>query len=435
MSQEQLSPAFTLKEKIYCAKCGEKLVCASTRMIEMFICPACYGIQDKSAQPIYEKIKITVPRRLTKLKLGDHGTYKGKAFQIIGIANKREDSYYSSEWWEMTAQWVDGELFFISVWNGHYTFLEQVDFKDVTFNETEYKLAARYKDKQFSFFSKYGYKTQFANGAFPYDVIDVSKSECFDYIAPPLQLSIEKDKNGEMSAFLGEYLTPKEVSKIFERPALAVYDRNGVAPAQPFYWGLNVTTFNRISAVFLIMFTLLTVMLNWDSTSHIMYQKRLALNDSLTSREIVSNSFELKEKLTPYFLSFEGYAAVNNNWTEIQTSLINENTGIEKELAVGIEYYSGVDNGYSWSEGSTLSTVYLSGVEPGKYHLKTKFLKPIGIGDYEVRLTVRTDSPWSWNFRVLIIPFGILWILLNILSRQFERMRSGEIDSLFESSE
>jgi Domain of unknown function (DUF4178) len=421
------------RDKLKCNQCDFTIDCVTTRHFEMFICPKCRKIQDKLGNQVYEKINIPELRKKPRIDIGFKGVYKGRSFNVIGNALKNEKSYYSSKWNELTLQYDDdGSIFYLSFWNGHYTFLEPIDVKQLSFSVKEYKHSIAFESDEFEFYSRYSYTTNYAFGAFTYDIVDVKKIVCYDYINPPYQLSIETDKDNNVIAFLGEYVTPKAASKIFNDANLAIYDREGVAPAQPFYGGLNVKWFNRIGISFIILFTLINIFIEGSVTPVTLLNKTFEFSDSSKIDNYISRSFVLDKQLTPYFIEFNGQCLVENNWVEVQMSLINENTGVEKELALGIEHYSGVDNGYSWSEGSYTSSAYLSSIDPGKYHLKVKIIQPDSFGSNHLDLEVKTSSPWDWNLLLLIIPFGIFIIIINILNRQFERMRSGEIDSLFE---
>ncbi len=423
----------TYRDQLKCNQCEYTIPCVTSRQIEMFICPRCRKIQDRLGNQIYEKINIPELRKKSRVDIGSKGIYKGRSFNVIGNALKYEKSPYVAKWNELTLQYDDdGSIFYMSFWNGHYTFLEPIDAKQLTFTEKDYKHSINFESHEFELHSRYSYSTNYAFGGFTYDVVDVKKIVCYDYIDPPYQLSIETDKDKNIVAFLGEYVTPKAAAKIFNNANLAIFDREGVAPAQPFYGGLNVKWFNRIGISFIILFTLINIFIEGSKTPITLLNKTFDFSDSSKIENYVSKSFVLDQKLTPYFIEFNGQCLVENNWIEVQMSLINENTGVEKELALGIEHYSGVDNGYSWSEGSYNSTAYLSSIDPGKYHIKLKIIQPDNIGSNYLDLSVKTSSPWDWNLLLLIIPFGIFIIIINIFNRQFERMRSGEIDSLFE---
>src|SRR5205085_4584400 len=54
-----------------------------------------------------------------------------------------------------------------------------------------------------------------------------------------------------------------------------------------------------------------------------------------------------------------GSANVDNNWVYVAGDLINEETGLVQEFELPIEYYYGVEDGESWSEGDREQTAYL----------------------------------------------------------------------------
>jgi hypothetical protein len=62
-------------------------------------------------------------------------------------------------------------------------------------------------------------------------------------------------------------------------------------------------------------------------------------------------------------------ANVDNSWVDIQGDVINNETNESQGFAVPIEYYHGVDEGESWSEGKTGDNAYLSAMPAGTYIL------------------------------------------------------------------
>ena len=59
-----------------------------------------------------------------------------------------------------------------------------------------------------------------------------------------------------------------------------------------------------------------------------------------------------------------------NFWLGIDGDLVDEQSGVVQEFSLPIEYYAGVSEGESWSEGSRDASVYLSALPAGKYMLR-----------------------------------------------------------------
>lgn len=58
---------------------------------------------------------------------------------------------------------------------------------------------------------------------------------------------------------------------------------------------------------------------------------------------------------------------LSNSWVAASCALVNETTGEVFEAELGLEYYSGVEGGESWSEGSHTASTLFAGVPGGSY--------------------------------------------------------------------
>ena len=61
---------------------------------------------------------------------------------------------------------------------------------------------------------------------------------------------------------------------------------------------------------------------------------------------------------------------VNNSWAYVDGHLYNEKTGVVIPFGVEMSYYHGVSGGESWSEGSPISSVFLSAIPAGTYSVR-----------------------------------------------------------------
>ena len=79
-----------------------------------------------------------------------------------------------------------------------------------------------------------------------------------------------------------------------------------------------------------------------------------------------SEPFELKGRKN---IVITAAASVDNSWVEIEGDLINQATDESEAFSLPVEYYSGVEDGESWSEGNRSPDVYLSARPAGTYIL------------------------------------------------------------------
>ena len=102
---------------------------------------------------------------------------------------------------------------------------------------------------------------------------------------------------------------------------------------------------------------------------------------------LVTPAFELDGRAST--VRVETATNLNNQWMGVGYALINDETGQTFEFTQELSYYYGVEDGESWSEGSTANSVTLPRVPPGRYFLR---IEPEG---------ERTGKPVSYSVKVI----------------------------------
>lgn len=402
--------------------------------LQTFACPNCGKIHDRLYFDKYLKIPNQNATFLKYFKIGTVGTFEGVKYTVIGQAHKHVAYRYADKWDEILLLSETGEISFLNCSYGNYTWLKEdhtIPAQEILSNiETVF----RFRDRDYDFLQGYNYVSEYCVGEFHYDVIDVKNIKCSDYISPPYIISIEKDeKNKRISTFSGRHMTRKQVSAMFNDYRIESQEKEGIGIAQPVLGGINVRTFNKMCLA-LIGFVILASIL-WSTTKsyrQIFHMNIPVAGTSSPTEDFVSKSFYIDSNATGNYLEFNTTASLSNEWIETALTLVNEATGEEREFGVVSEYYSGVDNGYSWAEGSNMGTVGVSSVPGGKYHVKAKVYSSV-TSPKNLYLEARYASIEVWNTCILIFPLLGLMIVINLLKRRYELMRKGEIDNLFES--
>mgnify|MGYP000258125807 CR=1 FL=1 len=131
------------------------------------------------------------------------------------------------------------------------------------------------------------------------------------------------------------------------------------------------------------------------------------------SAAFVTPAFELKGR--PSSVSIDIASDVDNDWAYFALTLINDSTGISREVGKQVSYYYGRDSDGSWSEGSRKGSVRLSSVPGGRYFLR---VGPEG-GEpskppVHYTITVKRDTPsfgfYALAFFALTLPAILAWI-------------------------
>jgi hypothetical protein len=214
-----------------------------------------------------------------------------------------------------------------------------------------------------------------------------------DYIAPPLILSKETTDT-ELTWSIGEYIEPEVVWSSFQLKTL-VPARIGIAPNQPSpfrersaaIWRTWVVLF--LTAVFVqILFLLL-------SNNKVVYDNAFAFHQTDAEKARVTEIFDVPGR--PSNVVIQSRANLSNNWLFLNMALINEETGTAYDFGRELSYYSGVEGGEAWSEGSLRDEVILPEVPGGRYYLRIEPDSEARDINYSIR--VYRDVPrWSYFF-------------------------------------
>jgi hypothetical protein len=247
-----------------------------------------------------------------------------------------------------------------------------------------------------------------------------------DYVAPPKMLSLEATGN-EMNWSLGTYMTNAEVEKAFGVSDLP--KPWSVAPNQPFTgrfyytWGFLPLLFLFIVAIFLLPFRGLT--------STVLSQQVILppMANSTAPQTVFSQPFDIRGNRN---VRISASAPVSNAWADLDVDLINDQSQEVESINIPIEYYSGVEDGESWSEGGQDQDATLSSLPDGKYTLRVEGTWQNWQQQMPVTVKVEQNVNRGVNFCcafvvLLIIPLVNLFRKISFESRRWK-------DSMFGSS-
>lgn len=431
-----LESCFTVNEHgnaFKCSKCGTVSKLYIRQKLQVFACPNCGKVHSKDNYEKYLKVPNQNAVYLKYFKIGTVGTYEGIKYTVIGQANKRNAARYSDIWDEILLLSETGEISFLNCSYGNYTWVKEnytVPAQQILSN---IESTVNFEGRDYDFFQGYNYVSRYCIGEFHYDLIDVKKIQCSDYISPPYLIAIEKHENGRIDTYAGKHMTRKQISVMFNDYRIESQETEGIGIAQPVLGGINVRIFNKVCFAMIILISAISIF--WaQSKSYrpIIKEDILVSGTASPSPDFVSKSFYIDSSSTDNYLEFTTTASLTNEWIEAALTLVNEATGDEREFGVISEYYYGNDGGYAWSEGSNIGTVGLSSVPGGKYHLKAKIYSST-TEDKILLLEANYGGIETWNTLILVIPLLGLLIIINLLKHRYELMRKGDIDNLFES--
>jgi hypothetical protein len=125
--------------------------------------------------------------------------------------------------------------------------------------------------------------------------------------------------------------------------------------------------------------------------------------------------------------AFRGHQEVNNSWIYVAGDFINDDTGLVQTFELPVEYYYGVEDGESWSEGSQSASTLLSALPAGKYTLRLEAQWGPQFAD-PANITIKVDQGHTsvFNFLATLIAISIIPAGIAFWQFKFERRRWSE---------
>jgi len=401
---------------ITCPHCGFANNLRGRAMTIALTCQSCHiyfrvGAWDKATVEFQHVEPQEIP-------IGAKGRIEGVLYEVMGFVVKEEGKYHY--------RWREYMLFnpfqgyaFLSEYNGHWNFVWPIE-NSLHPRGTEFK----YKDSSYRLYQKYTAQVVYARGEFFFDVVDITASTVnHEYIAPPSLVALEQSEDSVLWCE-GEYLSRKEVAAIFSMPKNQLPSVSGIGYTQPFGTSFSDQALILLTAFLLLFLLLIQVVFNNTDDDKVVFQADFSKASLNNQKMLVTPSFELKDGTKS--LEVNIYAPLSNDWFFGEFSLINENTETEYNFTKDIEYYSGYEDGYSWTEGSRTGDAFLSRIPSGKYHINIYPEFSGTNGSFTV--TVRRGAPMYSNFFVTSIAMAIFPVFYFIRRRYREQKRWSDSD-------
>ena len=375
-----------------------------TRNVSCENCHTLYNISNGSLELIKSQGEHKKP--LPDLPIGSFGTIEKIKYEVIGFSLKEEVNQYHARWKEYVLYNRIHGFSFLSEYKGHWVFLKEMKLPPVIgrFNDHDFSFGS----KHFQLYNAYKYKVIFSSGEHPYDLETAEKYYNREYISPPIVLTSES-KDTETNWFKGRYVDDvNELAQFtfsFGKP-----QKIGIGSLETtgFY---DKSKYFKLTLFFAALFLGIHLLLSAGKENRIILEQSFFFADSVNKKTIIDSSFTFGKANSNLKIEFS--APLVDSWLELSGSLINKETGEEFSFSKGLEYYSGVEDGSNWSEGSQDETTFLSGIPGGNYVLHIDADRDSGaiikFSNVNLKLTydVRTDR----NFW---FPIGILLLIAII---------------------
>jgi Zn finger protein HypA/HybF involved in hydrogenase expression len=409
-----------------CPNCGGPINLQVPDKSERVTCPNCDSLLDvnqgnlswlKSLQPSPDAHQFD-------LQIGAEGTFAdGKKMKILGAVVRSVTIEGIKYFWHEYLLYnpTIGFRWLIHSDN-HWNFVEPVNIAEVTGSGTN----ASFGGKSYKVFQDAPAVVEYVKGEFYWRVEAGETVRAIDYVKAPLMLSSEIT-GSEVNWSIGTYTPVADIEKAFG--IIDLPKPWNVAPNQPFggwfyvKYGFAMLGILLIISIFMIPFTGNTAIVMSESVT---LQPPVA---PAVSQIAFSQPFEIKANRN---VQITASAPVNNSFVELDVDLINDANDEVESVTIPIEFYSGVDEGESWSEGGQSKDVAMSSIPGGKYTLRIEGTWQNAQQPMPISVKVEQGVTRGLNFCCAFIILLLLPLVSLIRYWMFESSRWSE--SMFSSS-
>lgn len=364
-----LREAVASKKEFVCGVCDANIQVKNYPYAQSCICDSCgtgYYLEGTDYKNSHQKFP---QNRILDLpiSIGATGNFNGTMYIVHGYAEKQEKNIYKARWREYYLLQPNCRYAVLSEFDGHWIFVQEASDAPVLTNPDI--AAFDYKDKTLTKYNRYQYTLINASGAFPHNILDNQETMCYEYVHPPQVWIYEKDRNDGIRWFIGEHIEASSVKKAFGLTKQLPYKKGlGAVTPLPTDHISGQSLFTCTIAGFLFLL-LLHLGIGAGKTNQVLVPfQTIPMADT---SDVVSVTFDnlVLNKSSSNVNVFVA-ANVQNSWFELSGSLINKNNGNEYSFSQGVEYYAGVEDGESWSEGSKSENFHVASIPSGNYILQ-----------------------------------------------------------------
>ncbi len=352
------------------------------------------------------------------IPLGSIGILNQVEWEVIGYIERKEtEENFWSEYLLFSSQF--NEFSWLTEANGHWNIVKKSKLIPILSYKSSISLIktiADYNDEKYCLFHKGNAELKFAKGKFNYPIKDGEIVSFEDYVFPPKILTCESC-NETATWLIGEYINSSVIKKVFGIPSEKMPYNIGISPNQLSYSKKFYNQIFKFWMFFLIFLTFLHLVNLKFAKNEIVYSEKFIYNPNDLEKTKVTSQFKFNNgsKNVEIYLN----ALINNNWMEVKGNLINDDNGNSIDFDENIEFYTGFDSDGSWSEGSQNTSILLSQVPSGNYHINLEVdSKELSETQYEI-VVKRDVENWS-NYIFSLILISLFPILAFILKKRFE---------------
>jgi Domain of unknown function (DUF4178) len=412
-------------KRLACPNCNAPIELRAGDQTQRAVCAYCNAMLDTTSGAL-EVLSVLKQKPQLQVPLGSKGTFIEGELTVIGYLQRSAN--VDGSWWpfeEYLLYRPDLGFRWLVESDGHWSYVQPIAAGAVDAG----RLAPTYDKVAFRSFQNAELRVDQVLGEVYWQVHVGETVSSDDYVAPPAMLSRELSKTEEDWS-LSTYMSAREVTAAF-KDAVTIGEGAGIAPNQPDPW----TAASSVMAIAFLVLILVGIVfaIAAKDDRKLDQDLRFTAQVAATAPAVPTASLdplvvgsdldpELKKQIDAQLdqvnrqiladqgsgsaaaidaagsdngpnvifsdpiqiaggqnieLSFHA-PLLDNHWVYVAADLVNQATGDVLNLEGNIEYYSGYDDGDSWSEGSHESSVVV-GPQPA--------------GTYVIRFEGQTDAP------------------------------------------
>jgi hypothetical protein len=432
--------------QLSCPKCAGPLDLRAPDITERVTCPNCGSLLDVNQGRLEFLKALNPPKVQPIIPLGSVGEFQGNKLTLIGFMQRSVEYEGVRYFWEEYLLYNPKAGFrWLVRSDDNWSFVEPLP-PGAVMSGGGTERAVRYGGRRFKLFQDATARVEVVLGEFYWKVTTGELVRASDFINPPQMLSREvsvkagasqpaeagptKKKrkqpppvgSGEINWSLGTYLKHREVERAFGVSGIPRTSK--VAPNQPFphkkvyrYWGL-------LFVAALVIGLLLNGLGARQKVFEATYQLE-PLKNLEDSQVRFSEPFELKDRQN---IRITATSNVDNTWLEVVGDLINEATNDSQSFSLPVEYYHGVDDGESWSEGDQSPSVHLSALPAGRYSLGLEARWEKWQQPATVTVKIEQGVPRALHLVLALIAISLFPLMVALRHYGFEKRRWEDSD-------
>jgi hypothetical protein len=417
-------------KRLACPNCNAPVDLRAPEQSLRAVCGYCNTLLDIDTGALKVLGKLS-SKASPRIPLGSKGTFAEGEMTVIGYLGRSaqvEGDWYPFEEYLLYEPALGFRWLVCS--EGHWSYVQPVAVGAVD----DVGSYAKYEGVKFKRFQNAQLRVDEVLGELYWKVTANEYSMGTDFVAPPAMLSREATRD-EVNWSLCTYKKVKDVEAAFGGKVHGLSSPIGVAPNQPdpVHGVATPLTLAFVALLALgIMFASLASPTEVYSSTvtvpgmagglppvPIETPDGAAASDVSPPNVFFSEPFKLVGGKNVE-LAFHAY--LSNDWVYVVASVVNTETGDVTTVDGNMEFYSGVDDGESWSEGDPATKMVIGPVKPGSYVLRLEMQKGMP-DDTTMSVRVRQGVFRGRHLGFALFVLGIPFLIFGVYTYSFERRR------------